>query len=984
MLRWVQRNAATASENLARADYDVRTLNYFVRTLDFEHSRIAQAASDLDRTATEIDNSERTMPGDDIAASVRRDQHGGQLLNTLTETRARLDWAKYALAKLKTVDGEAQFHAAGLSQVGRATLLASVVELGNSRAATFQGRYSVYVSISTDESGNVKSGRVQTGDGDWVDAALSLAGNIHWGFWVVEAFYQYGKYIVAAEECEKRIKTQKERLEDAYKQLPAKLMSPSKLYQIYRSTYDDKLQTFGKDIDNVDKALSALDARWKELAAFNALRTKLSSTVLTAEKVRELQNKYERGAAADIFDNIFVTQIAEGLGSVRSALSTGERAVLNSCADAQGFRAYEDFFDSLAYAQAEIDAIGLKGSTAPLLKLISDTRSRITLSLVERDQYLRALRGRGCGGENLRAAQIPNGMPRFPEQEMKFFQPMRFGDGAGDNSYGPRLFAAYGAALQLSLFCSLSTRDNENYTCDGGGTLYSDQFNEGTNDPRTNILLNPADGGYRQDVHSPGLTAAEIQANIDARLNSLYAKSGGVERALPEWIKTNEAFLSGATQHAQEQLAATQTQRFEFVKSNEGLRGAASEAIADFVKSPTDEGMYGKLIAELGGIDPTLPQLPQSQITPDFPEIPGLAAKDSAYDGTPAGTARDVLREQRKSREALADNTDAANLSASETALARRFADSGSERGVEIGKSLVVDAASVRFHEKGLLPAPSLTTVGAEGALGRVNQVAGDLPTSSVLFRAGEFDLGLDAFKQKRVAAGEALDREAPDFAQREQLISFSGSLAGQAEQTFYQGDLDAGELLLKFANLTLEGVTRFTPGINVARDVYEAVSGKDLLTGQELTNLERAGAILGVVTIGLSTDVIGGIRIISKIAKMGESAEKAERILEAAKTIKGGAVELSEHALERMAQRGISEDRLEDAIDWGSRAWDRRQGSLMAIEREAVKGQARVAAAIDIDKNSVSTVMWWRQADAEELFEGQLRYIELPEPWTY
>jgi hypothetical protein len=45
-------------------------------------------------------------------------------------------------------------------------------------------------------------------------------------------------------------------------------------------------------------------------------------------------------------------------------------------------------------------------------------------------------------------------------------------------------------------------------------------------------------------------------------------------------------------------------------------------------------------------------------------------------------------------------------------------------------------------------------------------------------------------------------------------------------------------------------------------------------------------------------------------------------------------AVEFSEHALEGMAERQIARDRIDDALDVGSRFWDREQKSLVVFER--------------------------------------------------
>jgi len=978
MLTWVANDAARSSDSLARADYRARLLNYFLRSLDGVHSRVSQATEELDRASAGIAASEQGMPRDDAASAVKRDQSAQDMMNRLTSARSQLDWAAYVVTKMKTVESYAEFTSEGLSQVGRATLISSIVEMGNTAASTFQGRYSVYVSISTNEDGNVQGGSAQV-NGDWIDAGLSLGGNFFWPIWVLQAFYDLGKFLVAEKECSDRIEHQKERLKEAFRQLPSKLLQPNALYGIYKDIYTDRLKQFSADIGKLEKTIEILNSQWKELAAFNSLRSHQSSTVLTAQKVKELQQQYEAGAASNIFDSIFVARTAESIGQVRFALTELEVRVLRSCAEVQGFRAHEDFFDSVTFAAAQISAVQSVKSNAALSRLAQTANEEVQSLLSQKASYLQDLRGRGCGSIELLRPVVPS------RSQISLVAPFPLLQGQKRLAKFARVQTSDSSAVGSSLYCLLSSSNGVNYSCGGGGTPYSSNFGENTGDSRTNILLNPTDGGYRRDVHSPSLDAATIRANINARIQSLYARSSGVESALPEWNAKNEKFLAATSSHADDGIRSTRTDRAQFVLRNESALSSARSAVDLFLQSPTDQASYGKLISDLGGTDLSLPALPVDCIVPGFPEIVGITAHQRSYTGVPPGLDREIIREQRKADEALAPTSPSRALSRAETDLASRFAGSGTQKGAAIARSLIGDAASLRFNEGGLLGSPTLTTADSNDRLGQVSKLTESLPASSVLKRANEFDLNVAVYNAKEVAASGALHPDARDYKERRMLLEYSQALAARSQQTFFGGDLQSGETLLKLAHFALEGVTRLTPGISLARDVYEAVSGRDMLSGEELSNLERAAAVLGVVTVGFSEDVIGGLRVIGKIAGMGESVEKAEKIVEAARSIDSLAVEYSEHALERIAEKGISRDRLDDALDVGSRFWDRGEKSLVVFERDVAAGEARVAAAVDVDKMIVNTVYEEMRSDAELskvlLQSGTERFIPLPHP---
>ena len=87
-------------------------------------------------------------------------------------------------------------------------------------------------------------------------------------------------------------------------------------------------------------------------------------------------------------------------------------------------------------------------------------------------------------------------------------------------------------------------------------------------------------------------------------------------------------------------------------------------------------------------------------------------------------------------------------------------------------------------------------------------------------------------------------------------LASVLGSARGLAavgRTAFFAGDLVDGALLMQMATVVLDVATSLTPGVSWGRDIYEAVTGENMITGGELSTLERSVAVLGAVSGGIA-----------------------------------------------------------------------------------------------------------------------------------
>jgi hypothetical protein len=559
--------------------------------------------------------------------------------------------------------------------------------------------------------------------------------------------------MVAEDECNARLKTQQSRFEDAIRLPPTKLASPENLYKMYSETYKRRLETFLPDISNIDNVSDGLESRWRELAAYNAARSRLSGAVLTAEKIRELGELTDKhDPITSIFDNVLVSRVADNIGNLRIFLAVAEHKDLTSCANAEGFGVHEDLVDSVTYARSALDVLSNHGTYAPLASLIRDTADMVETTAHNQGDYLASLKQRGCGpaGKN-------NGKP----------SPLRVKSNVDNRKlHAVRVFSR--AAAQEQVFCNLVTENGATYTCGTEGTPYSANFSENTTDPRTEILLNPNDGGYKSDSHAVELEITAVNANLQARISDMYSKVAGVEQALSNWKSTNATFLSSTIAANMGGAANAKAERLRFMSSNEAALRDATASIDQFLQSPTDQKSYEALVDKTGGSDLNLPDVPDDAIVPDFPTIIGISAPARAYRGVSLGINREIIRERRKAAAALVDGSDGKRLSTTELEVADRFALTDTSASSEIARNLIHDAASIRFSESGLVSSPDLTTVNDDGSVGRISKISSDVPPSTVLARVNQFDVGLGIYKVNQAAGTAALSSAAQDFAERE------------------------------------------------------------------------------------------------------------------------------------------------------------------------------------------------------------------------
>jgi hypothetical protein len=101
------------------------------------------------------------------------------------------------------------------------------------------------------------------------------------------------------------------------------------------------------------------------------------------------------------------------------------------------------------------------------------------------------------------------------------------------------------------------------------------------------------------------------------------------------------------------------------------------------------------------------------------------------------------------------------------------------------------------------------------------------------------------------------------------------GSLSFDEKMESHQSARNIAYELLK---VSADIGTSFLPGVSTARDIYEAVSGYDLMTGEELDDMGRAIAAMGVVSLGVGKVPFKALEKVAKGVNKAGKIQVAEK----------------------------------------------------------------------------------------------------------
>jgi Pre-toxin TG len=994
---WVQAKAAGLSRSLANADLDARTFNYLLVSLDQTHAGIQRTADRLEQINARVRAVEAGL-GSDVLAAIQRESDSQDLLNDLFQARGELDHLRQIMASLQLPMSRVQFETNRLDQVGRTTLLESFQDLGDSAAKTLQVKYSVYVSVTVNEDGQAHGTRVGAPDQNWFDTTL-FAASMEWPYlWAVYFLYEAGKLGVAEDECRKKVDEQRTLAQQALELLPSKLISVDDLFTLYQTTYATNLSAFNSDINATNSLLDSLDETWKQLVAFNSLRNHTAQSILTTEKVKQLQRQYGHdNVVTAIFDELAIGDVANDIGQLNGYLARQQTTLLRSCGDVTGFIAAEDAIDALRYSDEVYKAYGSHSTLLPLFPLIDKSASWVDRARQSAQAAAAKLKGKSCTASaplnrtvDAEAAPFFVELPPGLERHTRRFETRMNAGAIWVGHWGMPGRAQFGLALSLagvsSSFCTLVTSDRQTYACGSSGIPYDGQFETGGGNPQTDVLLNSRDGGYAQDNREASLEIDAVDRNLRQRIGSLSGRAQAARNALPQWLGNNQEHITRLSQANTTTKTEASAARAVFTQTNREALASALQYADDFLKSPIDKGNTEKFINAAGGLDFSLPRLPLDAIVPDVPAPAGISAAANAYPAQTSATQRSVIREMKKVAADLPAGSVRQNLARQELRVADRFALSKTDMADAIAKQLVVDSASLRFSARDTGVNPSITTVSVDGELRQV-AVSFDqaLPPDSILAKVDSFEAERSTLQAQVNAVRLTIPPDAPDSAQRLTVLTDAERIDSIGESLFWSGSLADGQRALNMAVSLLDVATRFIPGVNWGRDVYEATTGRDLFTGEELSNAALLIAVMGVATGGLADEEVEMLRVVRELGGEFETVEEAKGVIEAAHELSSTRLEILPHVIDEMRQEPLGEisiKELNDTLDRGSRFWDTQKKNMILLERDVFPGEVPVAAVVDIDNKVVVTAYREKRADealAEILADGRRRFIEIP-----
>jgi hypothetical protein len=1013
---WVDTHAAQISRQLASADFDTRLFNYFLVSLDDMHQRIQDESAALVTIEARIGASEVLYSKQDVIhAAISRDADAQGLLNDLFRVRSELDVTRGRYTRLITLPSNEEFQLDGFGNVGRATLLTSFMDLGSTAAQSLQAKFSFSMSVTVNDDGDITQATVMPQAGMVDTIALALAAEAGpYGYCAFAAF-ELVKFGIAQAGCADKIQHQKDRMSDAFRLLPSKLITNKDQYLIYSQSYSRWLGQFQQHISHVDQALTSLDDQWRNLLAYNVARERASQTVLTAAKLTSLGQQYGvDNAVTSLFDNAGIAELSDNVADMNSFLARSENALLQSCRSPTGLRAAEDYADGLQYAGAAYGLLQKQASLVPLSHLMEQSLKQISTATTDADALTKALPE--CSISPLRLR-----LSRKARQPLMAYAHRLTLPSVPQHSKASRLVLRSSRFALLDLaspadgpgwsFCTLVITGGGTYDCqaaNGGGTTYDSGFTGADQDPYTGILLAAQDGGYATDNRQVSADIAAATANLNQRISDLGKRSANARAALPKWLADNEQAVATAIQSSAASTTSIANDQAAFLTQNSALMVGAEASIDTFIQSPYDRTAATVLLANVAGADLSLPNIPPSEIPPDMPPIVGVSAISRAY-GDATGLERNLRREALKVNEEFANDSDLKSQALEDIEAARRFSSTQTPEGQKIASALLDDAAALRYFRAGKLSKISYSTITPDGVLGRSETGPGQpIPKDAITQVISHFEGDSAVYNLKLNAAKSVVQSGITDFQQRQDVLQTSSKLGSMAGSLFYDGEPSKASTILKYATVLIDVATAWAPGISWGRSIYEVVTGKSLISGISLDNLSYGVAVVAMVSGGVGEEAMSASSVESTIKEVVDTSrlqasENAvnlfDKILAAEEHIAPQLLDFSQHAIQDgMVPLQLSESQVEKLIEVGKPYFD---GSALTVDNaglvyvtplskiatlSANEPEVMIVAAVSVDSNKIISVYKidvpsLAQVEAKTVSDisGEKRFVPLP-----
>jgi hypothetical protein len=865
LFEWVDRDARRQSLALAEADFDSRANNSRV----IEYGALTKVATELAAalnlvTAAQADGETRRMRMEEAAAALDLQRESTAMLDKLLASGDQVALLRQRLAALAQAPSRQSFRAFGGPQIGRTTMLATFPGIVTNAEETLFARYSVYVSVTFNSDGVAQNGSADLGGNEYVAAGDGVAAELiasgePYAVMIGSAWYGIRALVFVGEtaECEERIAQQKERARAAMTRLPTLLPSEDELYALHERLDTEAIARFAEMQSVFTANAEAIERRWRNLLALTLARQHVAAKTLTVSKVDRLRRAYDRGdPLGRIFDQVALTRMTKEIRELQRVVLQEEIDIAGACRNLTGALAAETLLDRRREAVAQLEALVVAKSLAPL----QDTMNRVASRL--RQPVPRAVRLSQATGDlpcteawRSRQAMLRTTAPQkvaLKSAAIATLQSNLPAATAIDAHWAPPLCIIY--------------RSGRSYHCGqppAGDPGLAGEFPGGPNSSYRRVREGANDGGFAKDVRRIESDIWAAKANIDQRTADLREKNRAIAATFPEWTASNRAGTQTAKEENTGKLAAETATREMVATRDAVVLQEMGERLSQFARDSTDPAVLRDLIRDTGAVDPALPALPEDSIPADGPVLSGLTQRERIYPPEASAEQRRIAREERKGA-ALSDTSRSAVHGRLSTT-AKRFTAGGTADGEVVATALRGDAASLRFYERGVIPQASVTVVGADGSLQSRAYTGGPLPVDSIVERIERFDIQRLILGQQQALARVALAGDAVDKRPRQSMLTFSERLSGSAGQAFYSGRILDGEALLEVAQVAADLVTAWTPGVSWGRDVYEAVTGENLITGEQLDGFSRTVAVIGAVTGSLGSKGVRGYEMVSR-----------------------------------------------------------------------------------------------------------------------
>jgi len=998
-LSWVQNDVYRQSRDLTKADYEARALSFRIVGYERLHKKLNAIVQELDGISAEIDQLDRSGRPE-VALAIERELTARRNLARLYAASASLEDTEIYLAPLITKATREAFNTEGYRAVGRETLVASLREIGAATEATLNGRYGVYVEVNFGENGKPTDGSAKPSvpGGEFVSVGISL---ISTG----EPYAVVGGAIlvviggVIAYRCIDNWKTQERRLREASDLLESKLISADEQWALFERAEQNAVVRFTKHGDEVKALTEAVRKRWTNLFAANAARAAAAGAVLSAARVaqiqRDMRNRLDPGA---ILEQVAITTIASDVGSVNAAIARGRIKVLTACTNTQGLLDEEDQVDSIAFARAQLRVLRRQASFIPLYSMLDGSLNSLSVA----DQELRN-RGptaarRSC--DSTRPMQAPQKYELFDSVDLFSSLAKTANSAVASPAKSSVVEKATVRAVRTSGPSSCVLVSNgQFYACRSGrgGQTYGSQFDSRHGDPNRDVRQGAGDGGFAQDSRTLSGNVDAARSNIDHRIAEVQRRSQAAAAALPEWTQTNNAAMQAATSATQEQasIEAASSQRFQ--QNEAALLARVKDELARFTASPTDPNNIRNLVGAAGAANLRLPDLPADALVPTVPEIIGFEARRANFGSDVSSAVVATIRERLKADRELVPHPSSRSLSNDLTRYSERLARDGAFGAQSLSNQLVLDSAALRFAAAGKIPQAEFAFVEKDGSIVRrpVSNLD-ELPPNTLISITRRFYRDDTYFRVSMGQLRSELNAGAPFAGRRVEVANVAEGLAVRARDALRAGDPLSAGTLMTMAIGVLDVATRFLPVVSWGRDVYEAVSGRDLITGEELSTFDRVTAVIGVVTAGLGDDGLKIFQVLKRID--GVPTKKVDDLYEFGKTVDADTLSdlrYSDHAIERIDERLITEGEIRKVLDnhspyvyMGKVEYEVR-GVPVREARHPYNAVGRVndsehlIVSVDIERRTVVTVIRVPDADlrgtlSSTMESGRRRYKEL------